>query len=77
MHGCQVNIDGQMYVNMKSSKGIHICHHIHRFIRKSLVLKNTHERIPDVRNHVRGEEENMAKSVGGALLTVETLKNFS
>ena len=37
--------------------------------------ENKTEHRPDARHHGQGEKENMAKSVGGLCLTVETLKN--
>ena len=68
--------NGQMCVHMMSPKVIHTRHHIHRFLRRYLVLKihlNTGQ-MPDTT--AEGKKKNMAKSEGRALLTVETLNTF-
>ena len=55
---------GKRHKNMTSSKGICTCHHIRRFLHKSLAQKiypHTGQR-PDTK--AEGRKKNMAKSVG-------------
>ena len=62
---------------MMSSEVVRIRHHIHRFLRRSLVLKinpNTGQTLGTTDKIER--RRNMAKSEGRNLLTIETLKTF-
>ena len=56
--------NGHTYVNMTSSKGVHIRHHVHMFLHRPLVLK-----IHQIACHMsgtkdKGKKKNMAKSEG-------------
>ena len=60
-------------VNMTSSEVVRTCHHIRRFLRRSLVLKiepNTSQKL-DTTDKIE-RRKNMAKSEVRALLTIET-----
>ena len=62
---------------MTSSKVVRTSHHMRRFLRRSMVLKikpNTGQTSGTAESIER--RKNMAKFEGGALLTIDTLKNF-
>ena len=69
--------DGTFDVNMTSSEVVRTRHHLRRFLRRSLVLKikpNTGQTIGTTDKIER--RKNMVKSLGRALLNIETLGTF-
>ena len=58
--------NGQMYVNMTSSKGVRTCHHMRRFLRRSLILKVHPNTGQTPGTAAEGEKTNIAKSEGRA-----------
>ena len=68
--------NGQIYVNITSSKGVHTRHLIRRFLRRYLVLKIYPKTGQTSGTRDEGKKINISKSEGRALFTVDTLKTF-